>query len=112
MPTDKEIKKQFKEIASKNPDKYYATSVLKKEGFRLIALEATGKKEYFNQDLTGRVALIVGKEDETLDINLLNKVDITVKIPMIGKISSLNVSVATGIVLFERLRQMYGNIIR
>src|SRR3989344_6092197 len=91
---------------------YSVISNLKKEGFRLIALEVTGKKEYFNEDLTGRMALIVGKEDETLDKNLLNKVDITVKIPMIGKISSLNVSVATGIVLFERLRQMYGNIIR
>jgi len=33
MPTDKEIKKEFKEKASKEPDKYYATSVLKKEGF-------------------------------------------------------------------------------
>ena len=34
MPTDKEIKKEFKEKASKDPDKYYATSVLKSEGFR------------------------------------------------------------------------------
>ncbi|MBI2650009.1 hypothetical protein HYX04_01705, partial [Candidatus Woesearchaeota archaeon] len=33
MPTDKEIKKEFKEKASKEPDKYYATSVLKREGF-------------------------------------------------------------------------------
>ena len=33
MPTDKEIKKEFKKVASKEPDKYYATSVLKKEGF-------------------------------------------------------------------------------
>ena len=33
MPTDKEIKKEFKLKASKDPDKYYATSVLKEEGF-------------------------------------------------------------------------------
>ena len=33
MPSDKEIKKEFKEMASREPEKFYATSVLKKEGF-------------------------------------------------------------------------------
>ncbi|HLG23573.1 MAG TPA: alanine--tRNA ligase-related protein, partial [Candidatus Nanoarchaeia archaeon] len=39
MPTDKEVKKEFKIKASKDPDKYYATSVLKKEGFKRKSCE-------------------------------------------------------------------------
>ncbi|PIR43690.1 23S rRNA (guanosine(2251)-2'-O)-methyltransferase RlmB [candidate division WWE3 bacterium CG10_big_fil_rev_8_21_14_0_10_32_10] len=85
---------------------YSALKNLKKAGFKMVALEVTGSKDYYEEDLRGNVGFILGSESETLDKNLLSKVDSLIKIPMLGNISSLNVSVATGIVLYERYRQM------
>lgn len=85
---------------------YSSLKSLKKLGFRVIALETTADKFYFEEDLTGNVVFIFGNESETLDNQTLEKVDITVKIPMIGTVPSLNVSVACGITVYERLRQI------
>lgn len=72
----------------------------------MVALETTASKNYFEEDLTGNVAFILGNESETLDSQTLEKVDITVKVPMMGTVPSLNVSVTAGIILYERLRQI------
>ena len=62
-------------------------------------------KYYFNQDLTGPIAIVIGNEGKGMS-NLVEKnCDFLVKIPMRGKIESLNASVSTGIILYEVLKQ-------
>lgn len=56
-------------------------------------------------DLTGPTAILMGSEEDGISPEYLKKSDVRVKIPMAGQIGSLNVSVASGIVLFEVLRQ-------
>jgi 23S rRNA (guanosine2251-2'-O)-methyltransferase len=56
-------------------------------------------------DMTGPAGLIMGSEDTGISAQLLKISDSWVSIPMQGKIASLNVSVATGVILFEMLRQ-------
>lgn len=56
-------------------------------------------------DLTGPTAILMGSEEDGISPEYLKKADVRVKIPMVGQIGSLNVSVASGIVLFEVLRQ-------
>jgi 23S rRNA (guanosine2251-2'-O)-methyltransferase len=51
------------------------------------------------------VAFVIGGEDRGVNPTLISKCDKVVRIPMRGHLESLNVSVATGIVLYERLRQ-------
>jgi 23S rRNA (guanosine2251-2'-O)-methyltransferase len=56
-------------------------------------------------DLTGPLAIVMGSEEDGISPEYLKKADLRIKIPMVGKISSLNVSVASGIMLFEVLKQ-------
>lgn len=73
----------------------------------LWAVALTGHTEHsvYETDLKQGVVILLGNEEKGLSHNLLQHADYQVKIPMIGAIESLNVSVATGIVLFEALRQ-------
>jgi 23S rRNA (guanosine2251-2'-O)-methyltransferase len=48
---------------------------------------------------------IIGGEDRSLSAEVMKKCDFVVQIPMLGKINSLNMSVAAGVVIFEKLRQ-------
>jgi len=84
---------------------YTAIKTLKDDGFRVVGVDASGDAPYWGVDLTGAVAFVVGGEDRGINPTLLDKCDAIVRIPMVGKIPSLNVSVATAIVLYERLRQ-------
>jgi 23S rRNA (guanosine2251-2'-O)-methyltransferase len=84
---------------------YTAIKTLKDDGFKVIGLDASADTPYWGIDLTGAVAFVLGGEDRGINPTLLDKCDTLVKIPMMGKIPSLNVSVATAIVLYERLRQ-------
>ena len=79
--------------------------LLKDNGIRLIGVDPTGPKEYFSESLTGAVAFVLGGEDRSISPSLLEECDSVVRIPMRGKIESLNVSVSTALVLYERLRQ-------
>ena len=56
-------------------------------------------------DMTGPTAILMGSEEDGISPEYLKKADIRIKIPMAGQIGSLNVSVASGIMLFEALRQ-------
>jgi TrmH family RNA methyltransferase len=60
---------------------------------------------YTSEDLSGPVALAVGSESQGLSEFWLNEADARVKIPMLGKVNSLNVSVAAALLFFEALRQ-------
>ena len=85
---------------------YPAIKLMKEEGLRLIAVDSTGTKPYFEEDLTGAVVFCFGGEDRGVSPTMIAKCDAVVNIPMMGKISSLNVSVAAGIVLYERISQI------
>ena len=78
---------------------------LKSQGVWVVGTDVSGEKDIYQQDLTGPIALIVGSEGEGMSELLKKNCDFLVKIPMSGKIQSLNASVATGIVLYEIVRQ-------
>jgi 23S rRNA (guanosine2251-2'-O)-methyltransferase len=89
-----------------------ALSELKSNGFWIIgsSLENPSEskpkgKAYTKVDYTIPIALVVGNEEKGIRRLTAKNCDILVNIPMKGKIQSLNVSVATGILLFEILRQ-------
>ncbi|MEM9100867.1 MAG: 23S rRNA (guanosine(2251)-2'-O)-methyltransferase RlmB [Pseudomonadota bacterium] len=63
------------------------------------------KDTLYTTTFTGGVALVMGSEGEGLRQSTRSHCDFLIKIPMLGQVSSLNVSVATGVVLFEVVRQ-------
>jgi len=79
--------------------------VLKESGFWIVGSSLDNAKLYTEVDFTIPIALIVGNEEKGIRKLTADKCDFLVKIPMMGKLQSLNVSVATGILLFEVLRQ-------
>jgi len=78
---------------------------LKTRGYWIYALDERGETAYHEVDYAKPAALVFGGEGHGLHKNVLRHSDVTVRIPMAGKISSLNVSVAAGIVLFEWRRK-------
>lgn len=83
-----------------------AVSHLKEEGFRILAAHPSRKAQDFRElDLMGKVAFMVGAELEGISKAGLALADQQVMIPMVGMARSLNVSVATALLLFEAFRQ-------
>lgn len=83
----------------------YAIEVLKKEGVWIIGVEKDAKDEYFKRDFKIPIALVFGNEGEGIKRSIKEKCDYLVNIPLKGKITSLNVSVSAGILMFEVVRQ-------
>lgn len=78
---------------------------LKESGLKVICADEKNGRNAAETDLSGPLVLIMGSEDKGISGELVSLSDITVKIPMTGNISSLNVSVASGIFLYEISRQ-------
>src|SRR3990172_8408254 len=79
---------------------------LKEEGYWIIGSSLSDdSKVYTEVDYKIPVALILGNEEKGIRKLTINNCDLLIKIPMMGKIQSLNVSVSAGILLFEILRQ-------
>lgn len=78
---------------------------LQESGIQVIACTEKAQDDVYQKDFTGPVAFILGSEDHGVDSNLLRNADHLAKIPMVGTIASLNVSVSAGVVLYETLRQ-------
>lgn len=78
---------------------------LKEKGFWIVGSTLDYAKNFTEVDYKIPIALIVGNEEKGIRKLTASKCDFLVRIPMSGKIQSLNVSVATGILLFEILRQ-------
>lgn len=78
---------------------------LKQNGFWIVGTYLEGAKDYTKVDYKMPIAVIVGNEEKGIRKLTADKCDYLVRIPMKGKIQSLNVSVATGVLLFEILRQ-------
>lgn len=78
---------------------------LKKNNVWVVGTDATGDKAFYESDLKGAIALVVGSEGEGMGKLIREKCDFVVNIPMQGEISSLNASVAAAIVMYEILKQ-------
>lgn len=82
-----------------------AISYLKEQNIVVKGVEIDGKTIYNEADFREPLALVVGSEGQGLSRLVKERCDEIVRIPMRGKINSLNASVATGIVLFEVIKQ-------
>ena len=78
---------------------------LKEAGYWLIGLDETAEKSYTEVDYTTPTGIVMGGEGNGLHELTRKRCDFVVSLPTSGPVKSLNVSVATGVVLFEALRQ-------
>ena len=78
---------------------------LKDSGLWVIGTDGDADTLYYNQDLKGPLAIIVGSEGFGMSKLVKENADILIKIPMKGKITSLNASVSAGIVIYEAVKQ-------
>ena len=78
--------------------------ILKEKGIWIYGADIEGKDFSYNTNFSGACALIIGSEGKGISSLTLKKCDLLVKIPMIGKINSLNASVAGGIMMYEVLK--------
>ena len=77
---------------------------LKNKGFWIVGTDMDGT-DYRDIDYTGKIALVVGNEGTGISKLVKESCDFIAKIPMYGKVNSLNASVATGIMIYEVIRQ-------
>ncbi len=82
-----------------------AIEVLKKSNIWVICIDMTGELDYTDVDFTLPSAIVIGSEGKGLSALVKKRCDIMASIPMKGKISSLNASVAAAVVMYEALRQ-------
>jgi 23S rRNA (guanosine2251-2'-O)-methyltransferase len=78
---------------------------LQQSGLQVVACTEKAEKSIYEIDLAGPTAIIMGSEEDGISQDFIRKSDHLVKIPMNGNIASLNVSVATGVVVYEVIRQ-------
>ena len=78
---------------------------LKGGAMRVVAASPSAEEIYSEVDLKSPVAIVVGTEDEGLSDFWMTNAEVKVKIPMMGKVNSLNVSVSTALILYEATRQ-------
>jgi TrmH family RNA methyltransferase len=74
-------------------------------GIRIVAAAPQANVRYTEADLRGPVALAVGAEDEGLSAAWLEGADVAVRIPMQGRVNSLNVATSAALLLYEAVRQ-------
>jgi 23S rRNA (guanosine2251-2'-O)-methyltransferase len=82
-----------------------AIQQMKKEGVWVFGLGAEAARPLYEEDLRGDLALVVGSEGKGLRPNIRKQCDALLAIPMSGRVSSLNVSVAASVAMFEVVRQ-------
>lgn len=82
-----------------------AIKFLKDSGFKIIAATEKGDYDYTKADYEGPTCIIMGAEDTGVSYDNLALCDEWVKIPMLGTIESLNVSVAAGVLIYEAIKQ-------
>ena len=82
-----------------------AIEKLKKEGLWICGTDINTDKYYYEQDLTGPIGIVIGNEGSGMSNKVTKNCDFLVKIPMKGKVTSLNASVSAGIVIYETLKQ-------
>ena len=78
---------------------------LQQRGLWIVGTAGEAEQEIYEQDLSGPIVLVMGAEGKGMRRLTREHCDFLVRLPMAGSVSSLNVSVATGVCLFEALRQ-------
>ena len=78
---------------------------LKDAGLWICGTDINTQTYYYNQDLTGPLGIVIGNEGSGMSEKVRKNCDFLVKIPMKGKVTSLNASVSTGIVVYEAVKQ-------
>ena len=91
---------------SKHPNTGQGLKYLKQQGFQIVATSlCENSKDYRDVDYTKPTAIMVGEELEGISEQALQMADVNINIPMIGMVQSLNVSVASALVLYEAYHQ-------
>jgi len=85
-----------------------AIDALKSEGILICGADMEGKNTLWDMDLRHPIAFVLGSEGAGIRRTVRERCDCLLKIPLKGRVTSLNVSVATGILVFEVLRQRQG----
>ena len=85
-----------------------AAYYLQQSGFRLIAATEKTDNLIYDVDMTGPCAIIMGSEGKGISQSMLDLADDKAAIPMAGEITSLNVSVASAVLMYEAVRQRLG----
>ncbi|HIE56366.1 MAG TPA: 23S rRNA (guanosine(2251)-2'-O)-methyltransferase RlmB [Chromatiaceae bacterium] len=91
------------------PNIKHAINKMKERGIMILGANADSEQKVWDSNLTVPLALIIGSESKGLRRTIKSLCDVLVSIPMKGKINSLNVSVATGVIIFEIIRQRLRN---
>lgn len=87
------------------PNIVQAMETLKAHGVWVVGTDVQAPRLWDEADFTTPLAVVVGREGEGLHQLVKSRCDFLVRLPMLGKVQSLNVSVSTGILLYEALRQ-------
>ena len=82
-----------------------ALSWLKKNEIKIFSATPAANNIYFDEDMSGDLAIVVGTEHDGLSAFWLDNADKQIKLPMLGKVDSLNASVSTAILVYEALHQ-------
>ena len=78
---------------------------LKSEGLWICGTDINTDTMYYNQDFKGSIGIVIGNEGSGMSEKVRKRCDFLVKIPMKGKVTSLNASVSAGIVIYEAVKQ-------
>lgn len=78
---------------------------LKAAGLWIAGADAGAKEGFYETNLTGPLAIVIGNEGQGLSRLVRERCDFILSLPMVGQINSLNASVATGVILYEVVRQ-------
>ena len=78
---------------------------LKDAGLWICGTDINTDKYYYDQDLKGALGIVIGNEGSGISSKVKNNCDFLVKIPMKGKVTSLNASISEGIIIYEALKQ-------
>lgn len=84
---------------------YSALKAMKSEGVHIVVADMDGKDLYSDANLKGSIAFVLGGEHKGVSEPMKRRCDEVVRIPMYGMVSSLNLSAACSILLYEKLRQ-------
>jgi len=82
-----------------------ALAAIRETGYWLVGLAPDARQTLYDLDLSGKIALLLGGEEKGLRSLTRQKCDFLVTIPMLGKLESLNVSVAGAVALYEFVRR-------
>lgn len=85
-----------------------AIAFLKERGIRIFTAQLQDSEWYYDTDMTGATALVMGTESTGLTQAWRDSADAHIKIPMLGRLDSLNVSVSAAVLLYEGVRQRKG----